>query len=411
MFRVTRDLPPVIDEPVEGFDIAELILSRTDTRGVIQSGNTTFQRLSGYEWRELINAPHKVIRHPDMPKAAFRLVWDMLGAGKSCGAYVKNRAKCGRHYWVFAALVPVDGGYLSVRLKPQTEHFETIKKLYQTILAAERQGAAIEDGVAMIEDAVQSLGFRNYTAFMGFALGAELKARCRSLGREVDPSAEQFEDMGNYLVEIADVVAHINQQFESMKNSPKNLIILGSRLSKGRESMQVVAKNYETLSAELMVMLQGLAEGLNTLMTRAFVGRMGHCASLLYEEAIRTYASDEPNRDTRGHAEELTVLQAALTGFQQEAEQGCRQIAREVDRFLTLNIRLKNMLSGLALTRVICRIETASLTENTDSIDEITTRLEVFQEELGRSLDQVAAACDALKKSVPSQAEITARAS
>lgn len=408
---MSRDLPPLIDEPVDGFDVADLFLSRTDARGVILSGNSTFQRLSGYSWAELINAPHKIIRHPDMPKAAFRLVWNMLDAGQSCGAYVKNRAKCGRYYWVFAALVPVEGGYLSVRLKPQTEHFETVKSLYKSVLEAERQGGTIEDGVAMIEDAVRSLGFRNYTAFMGFALGAELKARCRSLGREIDPSAEQFEEMGNHLVEIADVVAHINEQFDGMKNSPKNLIILGSRLTKGREPMQVVAKNYETLSAELMVLLQGLAEGLNSLMTRAFVGRMGHCASLLYDEAIRNYEENEPHRQTRAHADELTVLKAALAGFQSEAEQGCRQIAREADRFLALNIRLKNMLSGLALTRVICRIETASLTEDTDSIDEITTRLEVFQEELGRSLDQVADACDALKKSVPSQTDITAQAS
>lgn len=408
---MTRELPPVIDEPVDGFDVADLFLSRTDERGVIQSGNSTFKRLSGYKWSDLINAPHKIIRHPDMPKAAFRLVWTMLGAGQSCGAYVKNRAKCGRHYWVYAALVPVADGYLSVRLKPQTEHFETVKQLYAKVLEAERSGASIDDGVAMINEAVKSLGFRNYTAFMGFALGAELNARCKALGRDVEPSAAQFEDMGNHLVRIAELVGRISRQFEGMTNSPKNLIILGSRLSKGRESMQVVAKNYETLSGELMVMLDDLAEGLDALMTRAFVGRMGHCASLLYDEAIQLYAEQEVNRGTRGHAAELDVLQSALAGFQSEAEQGCRQIAREADRFLTLNIRLKNMLSGLALTRVICRIETAALTEDTDSIDEITTRLEVFQEELGRSLDQVATACDALKKSVPTRSDITAWAS
>ena len=146
-------------------------MSRTDERGVIQSGNQTFKILSGYEWTELIGAPHKIIRHPDMPRAAFYALWSTLEAGLPFGAYVKNRAKCGRYYWVFAAAVPISGGYLSVRIKPTSPLLETVEGLYKTLLLAEKEeGQTPEEGLKVIEDTVRSLGFRSYSAFMGYAL-------------------------------------------------------------------------------------------------------------------------------------------------------------------------------------------------------------------------------------------------
>ena len=139
---MTREDRPVIDEPVADFAIEELFLSRTDERGVIQSGNSVFARLAGYEWKELIGAPHRLIRHPDMPKGVFHLMWETLKAGHSFGGYVKNRSKDGRYYWVFAVVVPVEGGYLSVRLKPSAGVLDEVVKLYR------RQGKAEAGGMS-----------------------------------------------------------------------------------------------------------------------------------------------------------------------------------------------------------------------------------------------------------------------
>jgi PAS domain S-box-containing protein len=100
------------------FQISEAFYSRTDKRGVIQSGNDVFQRVAGYEWDDLIGAPHKLIRHPDMPKGVFQLMWDRIKEGKPTGAYVKNRRICGRFYWVFALIAPTEDGYISTRIKP-----------------------------------------------------------------------------------------------------------------------------------------------------------------------------------------------------------------------------------------------------------------------------------------------------
>ena len=106
-------------ELIYGFD--ELIYSRTDPRGVIVSGNDVFERLSGVPWRELIGSPHRVIRHPEMPKGFFHLFWSMLKSGEPAVGYVRNRNVNSGYYWVLAAAIPSEGGYFSVRMRPSTD--------------------------------------------------------------------------------------------------------------------------------------------------------------------------------------------------------------------------------------------------------------------------------------------------
>ena len=392
----------ILDEPVEGFDIENLFMSRTDERGVILSGNETFKFLSGYDWGTLIGAPHKLIRHPDMPKAAFWLLWDALKKGEPFGAYVKNLSASGRYYWVFAAAVPVTDGYLSVRLKPTSPLLETVQGLYATLLKAEvEDGATPEAGAAVVQDTVKSLGFRNYHAFMGYALGVEITARCNAIGQTVDPGIAEFEAIGQLLADLSEEVQGVQALYATIANSPVNLNILGSRLTSGREPIQVVAQNYGMLASELMQIIAELEDALENLLDQAYLGRTGHCASLLYAEAIGKFETDEANRGTRGHTAEVAILKRALAGFQDTAQQGCEQIAMEVTRFTAITVRLKRMLSGLALTRVVCRIESASVAEDTSSIDEIAARLMNFQTELGVSLEKMASMCGAMASKIP----------
>lgn len=390
-----------IDEHVPGFEIGELFLSRTDKRGIIQSGNGVFQRLAGYEWPELIGAPHKLIRHPDMPKSAFSLLWKTIQQGLPFGAYVKNRAKDGRYYWVFAVIAPVEDGFLSVRLKPSTQFFEIIQDLYAKMIEAEASGASIEDCEEMVHQAVRSLGFRDYVAFMGFVLGAELVSRAGELGHAPDPSVDAFENMGQLLVELSEEVSNVQALFEGISSSPKNLNILGSRLSTGREAMQVIAQNYELVSNEILASIHKLSERLHALLNKAFWGRMGYCASILYHEAIEDYRKSERHVGIRGHAEELSRLETALAEFKEAAEKGCAQIQHEVDEFGVLTSRLRKMLSGLVVTRVVCRIEAAGSNDDTSSITEISNRLTHFQDELGTALDRIGKACTGLSQKIP----------
>src|SRR5512135_1947802 len=119
----------------------ELFFSTTDAKGVIRSGNSVFARISHYSVAELVGTPHNVVRHPDMPAGAFRLVWDRLLAGRPAAAYVLNLAQDGAHYWVFATITPLGDGFLSVRMAPRSVLFEPAKALYTLVRQEELQRA------------------------------------------------------------------------------------------------------------------------------------------------------------------------------------------------------------------------------------------------------------------------------
>ena len=126
------------------FAADEVIVSKTDLAGKIKYVNDTFIKVSGYSEREVMGMPHNMVRHPDMPRAVFNLLWDRLGRGKHIFAYVVNLCKNGDHYWVLAHICPsfdADGnvvGYHSSRRKPDMNIInQTIIPLYKQLLDIE----------------------------------------------------------------------------------------------------------------------------------------------------------------------------------------------------------------------------------------------------------------------------------
>ena len=114
------------------------LVSETDSRGNIIFANEEFCRIAEYTQDELLGKPHNLVRHSDMPKAAFADLWDSVKAGKVWHGYVKNSTKSGGYYWVFATVYPYknDDGeqcYISCRRKPSRENIEKHEKLYKTM--------------------------------------------------------------------------------------------------------------------------------------------------------------------------------------------------------------------------------------------------------------------------------------
>ncbi|PSW20871.1 PAS domain S-box protein [Photobacterium sanctipauli] len=124
------------------------LVSTTDLKGVITYCNPAFCKVAGFEEEELLNQNHNIIRHPDMPKAAFGDLWSRLREGKAWRGIVKNKTKCGRYYWVDAYVTPIyeNGtitGYQSVRVKPKPEFVQVASKAYQGLLKAEQKGGGL----------------------------------------------------------------------------------------------------------------------------------------------------------------------------------------------------------------------------------------------------------------------------
>jgi len=160
----------------------ELLVSVTNIKGEITHCNPAFVRVSGYSYEELIEQPHNLIRHPDMPAAAFKDMWRTIAHGYPWTALVKNRRKNGDHYWVRANVTPImEGGrprgYLSVRTKPRPDEIEAAEALYARMRAEAdagqetlrlRGGELRRLGLAGLWDRRSDLGL---TARMALMLG------------------------------------------------------------------------------------------------------------------------------------------------------------------------------------------------------------------------------------------------
>jgi len=119
-------------------DANVVLVTKTDTKGIISYTNDAFCRIAGYTREELIGKSHNVVRHPDMPPAAFKWLWDTLKAERPWRGMVKNRCKNGDHYWVRATVSPViEGGkiigYVSVRKAPSKQQIAEAEELYREL--------------------------------------------------------------------------------------------------------------------------------------------------------------------------------------------------------------------------------------------------------------------------------------
>ncbi|TWT83566.1 Aerotaxis receptor [Planctomycetes bacterium CA13] len=180
----TKTQKRIIDEE-RRFLIDELFFSTTDEHGVIRHGNEVFSRIAGIEPERLYGSPHSIIRHPDMPRVVFKLLWEAIQNGRTIAAYVKNLASDGRHYWVLAVVMPSTDGYLSVRLKPSSVIFPKVVELYARLREIEREieqkpkqrEAAMKASALELQSKLSELGFASYDDFMREALSVELCSR------------------------------------------------------------------------------------------------------------------------------------------------------------------------------------------------------------------------------------------
>ena len=142
------------------FSRDELIVSKTDLKGVITYANDVFERVSQYPMQDLIGRPHSIVRHPDMPRALFEVLWDTISQGRDLWAYINNLAADGANYWVLAQVTPTYSaggaliGYHSNRRTPSREALARVEPLYARVVAEERRHdnarAAVDAGTRLL---------------------------------------------------------------------------------------------------------------------------------------------------------------------------------------------------------------------------------------------------------------------
>jgi len=141
----------------------DFIVSKTDTKGRLTYVNKIFIDMAEYSEEELLGKPHSIVRHPEMPKAIFKLLWDTIQKKEELFAYVVNKTKNNNSYWVYANVTPsLDErdntvGYYSVRRRPNPQALEIIKPLYAKMLQAEKSGG-MEAGMKVLTDLLHQEG-------------------------------------------------------------------------------------------------------------------------------------------------------------------------------------------------------------------------------------------------------------
>jgi len=144
-------------------DENDFIVSKTDLKGNITYCNRIFMEMAEYKEEELLGAPHNIIRHPDMPKAVFKYLWDEIQQKREVFAFVVNKTKNDNEYWVFTNVTAsLDSrgniiGYYSVRRKPNPKAVEIIKPLYVQMVQAENTGG-VEASMKILVDLLQEKG-------------------------------------------------------------------------------------------------------------------------------------------------------------------------------------------------------------------------------------------------------------
>jgi len=130
----------------------DFIVSKTDEKGIITYCNEIFMKMAGYSEDELLGKNHNIIRHPDMPRVAFKLAWDLISSKQEFFGFVKNLKKDGGYYWVFANITAdydkngMIVGYTSVRRKPTQSAIDTLIPMYEEMLRLEKSGGMEASG-------------------------------------------------------------------------------------------------------------------------------------------------------------------------------------------------------------------------------------------------------------------------
>ncbi len=313
-----------INLPVTGnerrFDESARIISTTDPKGIITGYNQTFFDISGFDANELDHKNHNVVRHPEMPPAAFAGLWQTVKQGKSWMGIVKNRCKNGDHYWVDAFVTPITDGnqtieYQSVRSKPCAERVARAEQAYQRINAGKkpfRKGASLLTrlmlcylGALTIPLAVELVApqFEMIALIASFGIAAGLfywqMAPVRQMATESKHTAE--DPLMQYV--YTGRTDELGQIQLSSKMYASQLDAVVSRLNYATDALEVSAKESSQIAqkaGDCIRQQQNATQEINTSMTEmsASIQQVAQNATETAQSAREANIEAESSRDS-----------------------------------------------------------------------------------------------------------------
>lgn len=366
----------------------DILVSRTDGKGMIVAANDVFQSVSGYPWEKLHNAPFSILRHEDMPRGLFWLLWRFLQDGKPVAAFFKNKTQSGEHFWVFSMTVPLPTGYMSVCLKPNEPLLGAIEKLYCELIKIECDGQVTPEQCAGIFlDKLKAIGYEDYSAFMSAAVASQTIARTKTLNKDVNAVVAGIQrSMENWQIVKAEMLNTISS-FKIFEKLPVNMRIQAARLGTDGIPLSVIASNFGKMTGSIEAMAnEFLSEG------RALEMILQDCqfkAGMIsvQAEAIESFKDVKADSDGFERLEEIEHLQYQSRLYQSAAYQQLKCVADKSAEFSDIFSSVETFHSGISVTRVMADIEIGQVqTLAASSLSAIVQELEGFQDRESRRL-------------------------
>ena len=379
----------VIDEEIE-FDESLLLASVTDQRGVICYANAGFCETARFALQDLIGAPHKIVRHPDMPRGVFYLMWSRLKVGKTVCAYVKNRASDGRYYNTFATVVPVQDGYLSVRSRPRADMHALTEELYAEMRRQETEGLTPEKSAGHFEAVVRGMGLSGTDDYMRMILNAETTAR-GAAAPGTDASPAKISDLASAIEEGTKTVDDIVGIFGQIRGEPVNLRILAGRMEQSGAAIATISKNYETMASEMYSLVRRLdqtgdgpfARMRDAVQKARFSAQL---ADLMGTHAAQSEAEQETSETD--YSEMFVAKARELALAKTSAVSDVASIGATIPETTRL---LRRRINGLDLVKLLCRVESGRMGGMDNGLTGIIARLEKAHEAIDHHLTELAA--------------------
>ena len=374
------------------FKFEDLFFSRTNTKGVIQSGNSVFQRVSKYSWEEIIQKPHSVIRHPGMPRGVFHLFWEMILAGKPTGAYVVNKSKDGSYYWVYALASPIHDGFISIRLKPSSHLLETVKHKYAELLDLEqKQNLSPQASHDILLEEIRKLGFKDYVHFMTEALTTEIESRQQALGQ--DPIGAILN-----LREILDLGTQLQKKCEGIFSSyrkvafvPLNLEVQSARIGQEAATLAVISRQYSEISTQLQ---KETEKFLNTgNLGNAIKENVQECqfdvCNLILTRELLNFFKNETEHAPIDKDVEMALLEKLGASRVEEVKKSLNNVKTVFAQFDVIFKEIRKLTTTLDIVGITGKIETAKIKQSSSELSGLLDDLMAYKTTVKQSLQEI----------------------
>lgn len=376
------------------FTAEELVYSRTDDRGVIRAANAVFRRLSGFDWSEIVNAPHRIVRHPDMPKGFFHLFWDQLKRGEPATGYVKNRSKDGSYYWVLANAIPCEGGYFSIRIKASSPFFQRIIAEYAALTKREQhENLSAEASAKILLTRLAELGFENFMHFMSHAAEQEVQARNALIGRPPHADTEQLSSIASLLDQALNEQTLLVARFRDLMLLPVNMRLVAARLEPQGGPISQISMNYKSASDEISARLASFVSGdanLSRKMASAVRESLvlNRCAQL-QAELIASYDLDVPSVDEPERRPEGEIMSSVERLCLRRATESIANATQLAVRLTESSADVRRMILGLDTIRILGRVESRRDLLSESSMSAAIDQIDKVQGEISASLKRL----------------------